>query len=248
MALSIDINCDLGEGCPNDAELMRLISSANIACGGHAGDIETMKQTIALAIENNVAVGAHPSYPDRENFGRTDMDHSFDEIVEIVTEQISALSEISSRLGTKLYHVKPHGALYNRSARDPEIAAAIAKAVFSFDKNLVLYGLAGSVSLSEAERAGLRTASEVFADRTYLPDGSLTPRSRPNALITDPRTAAGQAIQMVKEGRVITADGSPVSINAETICVHGDGKTAVPIAEEIRRSLLNEGIAIRRPE
>lgn len=245
MRHSIDINCDLGEGCPNDADLMRLISSANVACGAHAGDAGTMERTVALAIENNVAVGAHPGYPDLENFGRTDIDLAYDEIVDIVTGQINALSKICVRLGVRLHHVKPHGALYNRSAKDPQTAAAVAKAVIQFDRNLILFGLSGSSSINEAERIGLRTASEVFADRTYLSDGSLTPRSRTDALITDPGSASRQAIQMVSEGQVTATDGTAVPICAETICVHGDGDNAVVLAEAIRKSLLAEGIEIR---
>ncbi|HMO82287.1 MAG TPA: 5-oxoprolinase subunit PxpA [Pyrinomonadaceae bacterium] len=245
MRHSIDINCDLGEGSPNDADLMRLISSANVACGAHAGDAETMERTVALAIENNVAVGAHPGYPDLVNFGRAAMDLASEEIVDIVTGQIYAMSTICVRLGARLRHVKPHGALYNRSAKDAQTAAAVAKAVFQFDRNLILFGLSGSLSIAEAERVGLRTASEVFADRTYLSDGSLTPRSRADALIADPGSASRQAIQMVFERRVTATDGTPVPICAETICVHGDGDNAVALANSIRRSLLAEGIEIR---
>src|SRR5688500_3461846 len=193
--LTVDLNCDLGEGCENDAELMRYISSANVACGFHAGDEATMRKTVELAIENNVAVGAHPGYRDKENFGRQPMPISGREVFDIVVEQIELLNEICVSLGTSLHHVKPHGALYNQAARDQELAAAIAEAVIRADKNLILYGLSGSYLISEAASAGLRTASEVFADRTYQSDGSLTPRTEPNALIADAKDSVQQVLQ-----------------------------------------------------
>src|SRR5258708_1504031 len=177
--MHIDINCDMGEGVGNDAEIMSFISSANIACGFHAGDEETMKQTIELCIENNVAIGAHPSFYDRKNFGRTDMHLSADEIYDITILQLRAIDKISNKQGEKLSHVKPHGALYNMSAKSQEIAAVIAKAVKDFDEELILFGLSGSYSIMQAKALDLKTASEAFADRTYQDDGSLTPRSQP---------------------------------------------------------------------
>ena len=174
--LSIDLNCDLGEGCANDNEIMPLISSANIACGYHAGDEHTIEQTIKSALKNNVAVGAHPSFFDKENFGRKEFLLSEDEYYKLIIEQLSIIQKIAKKCGTKLHHVKPHGALYNVSAKNKSIANIIAKAVNDFDKNLILYGLSGSYSISEAEKYKLKTASEVFADRTYQSDGSLTPR------------------------------------------------------------------------
>ena len=243
--LSIDLNCDVGEGCGNDAELMKLVSSANIACGYHAGDRDTMLRTVDLAIENGVAIGAHPGYPDRENFGRTAMDMPPADVQKIVLDQISALAEIARAAGGKLSHVKPHGALYNQSARDPKLAEAIAAAVNSFDDQLTLFGLSGSCSISEAERTGLRTASEVFADRTYQTDGSLTPRSEANALIHDRERASTQVLDMIKYGRVRSVDAIMIPIVAETICIHGDGETAVEVARSIAGALARNQITIR---
>lgn len=237
----------MGEGCAGDAELIKFVSSANIACGFHAGDVETMKRTIDLAVENDVAVGAHPSYPDRKNFGRLNMQLQPSEVYEIVAEQIRTISEIAISSGTKLAHVKPHGALYNQAAKDSELAAAIALAVGDFDSELVLYGLSGSVSITEAKNLGLTTASEVFADRTYHSDGTLTPRTEPHALIDDPEKSAEQALDMVKYGRVRSNEGIMVRVVADTLCVHGDGPSAVDIAETIHRRLTHEGIHIAAP-
>ncbi len=242
--LSIDLNCDLGEGYPNDAALMDYISSVNIACGFHAGDYATMRATVRAAMEKGVAIGAHPSFPDRENFGRTAMQLSTDEIREIVTEQIQRLKIICDAEGGKLTHVKPHGALYNQSAKDRAVADAIAHAVIDFDDDLVLFGLSGSASIDEAKRLGLRTASEAFADRTYERDGSLTPRTEPNALITDTRSAADQAVRMISSGNVIAVSGEPVAIDADTICIHGDGDHALEFAAAIHKKLNENGIRI----
>ena len=234
---TVDLNSDMGEGCPNDAELMRYVSSANIACGYHAGDADTMRRTIDLALADRVAIGAHPGYRDRENFGRTTMSLPPEEVIDLVAEQIRSLEEICLQRGAKLHHVKPHGALYNQAAKDKDLAAAIAEAVTSFDSNLILYGLSGSYLISEAESAGLNTASEVFADRTYRPDGTLTPRSEPNALITNARQCVEQVIQMVESRTVTATDGSVIGIKADTICVHGDGENAVEFARAIRQAL-----------
>lgn len=243
--LSIDLNCDMGEGCGNDAELMRFVSSANIACGYHAGDADTMRRTVDLAIENDVVIGAHPGYRDRENFGRTVIRLSPDAVKEIVKEQIFALDEIAKAAGSKLGHIKPHGALYNQSAREPELAAAIAEGVAQYDKTLVLFGLSGSVSIDEGKRRGLRTASEVFADRTYRSDGSLTPRTEANALISDETAAVTQVMDMIKYGRVRTTNAIMISIVADTVCIHGDGEQAVTLASSIFHNLLNFGITVK---
>ena len=243
--LSIDLNCDVGEGCGNDAELLKLVSSANIACGYHAGDAETMKRTVHLAIENGVSIGAHPGYPDRKNFGRLAMELSLAEVEKIVIEQLAALAEIAKTSGGKLSHVKPHGALYNQSARDPELAKTIAAAVRSYDPDLTLFGLSGSSSIAEAEKIGLQTASEVFADRTYQTDGSLTPRSDPNALIHDRERASVQVLDMIKYGRVRSVDAIMIPIVAETVCIHGDGENAVEVARSISAALVRNNIAIR---
>lgn len=242
---TIDINCDLGEGCANDAELMSYISSANIACGAHAGDAATMLRTAELALKHSVAIGAHPGYRDQENFGRTNLSLTLDEVQALVTEQIEAMAEICERLGARMHHVKPHGALYNQAAKDTKLAAAIAEAVKAFDPELVLYGLSGSVSITEAENIGLRTASEVFADRTYQNDGSLTPRSQPNALITSVEASAEQVLNMAKYSRVRTVDAIMFHIKADTVCIHGDGDHALEFAEAIHSALTDNGFQIQ---
>jgi UPF0271 protein len=246
MTLRVDLNCDLGEGCVNDAELMNYISSANIACGAHAGDIDTMRRTVELALKNNVAIGAHPGYGDREHFGRLPQELGRDALIDLVTDQIAALQIVCNEFGTSLQHVKPHGALYNQSANEPELAAAIAEAVKAVDPKLILFGLAASHSITEAQRIGLRIASEVFADRTYKSDGSLTPRTEPNALITDAKTAIVQVLDMVKYGRVRSLDAIMVAMNPDTICIHGDGPHAVGFAKAINQNLIKNGIEIRR--
>lgn len=245
MAKIVDLNCDMGEGCGNDAELMRYVSSANIACGYHAGDEDTMRRTVHLALKNNVAIGAHPGYKDRENFGRNPQDISLKEAADIVTEQITILKNISDQAGAVISHVKPHGALYNQSAQDLKLAAAIAQAVYDFDPKLILFGLSGSVSISEAKKIGLKTASEVFADRTYQNDGSLTPRTRDDALIDNVDSAALQALKMVSDGVVNSTDGKIFELTADTICIHGDGPHAVEFAKAIRDKLLESQIEIR---
>lgn len=243
--MKIDLNCDMGEGCGNDAELLDLVSSANIACGYHAGDAATMRRTAEMAVEKGVAVGAHPGYNDRENFGRTEMFLSPKEVYTLITDQIGAMNETAVAVGTRLNHVKPHGALYNQAARDRELAAAIAEAVATFDKDLILFGLSGTVCITEAERCGLTAASEVFADRTYRNDGSLTPRTEPDALIDNDSDAVRQALQMVRNRRVTASDGSIVPVRAETICLHGDGPHAVNFAHAIRATLEKKGVTIR---
>lgn len=245
MRFSIDLNCDLGEGYGNDAELMPLISSANIACGYHAGDADTMKRTVELAIKHNVAIGAHPGYADRENFGRTPLNLPAAEVEDLVSDQIAALSRIAQAAGSRLKHVKPHGALYNQSAKDPELAAVIAKAVKQVDAKLVLFGLSGSHSISAAERIGLRTASEVFADRTYQNDGTLTPRTDAHAMISDENIAVEQVLDMIKYDRVRSTDAIMIRIIADTVCIHGDGVKAVEFASLMRRKFEEYKISVR---
>ena len=242
---TVDINCDMGESIGNDEAIMPFISSSNIACGYHAGDEETMKRTIDLCLKYNVVIGTHPSFPDRENFGRTDMHLPSSQVYEMVVKQIRLLDEIANTAGTSLHHVKPHGALYNMAARSSQLAAIIVLAVKDVNEKLILYGLSGSHLISKAKAIGLKTASEVFADRTYLDNGKLTPRSNPNALISDADKAVQQTLQMVKEGNVTTVTGKIIPIIAETICIHGDGKYAVTFAKQIHESLEKEGIKIR---
>ncbi len=237
---SIDLNCDLGEGAGHDAELMPLITSANIACGAHAGDEATMRATVALAQKHGVAIGAHPGFADRENFGRRELALSPAVVRTLVTEQIAALRGLAP-----LRHVKPHGALYNLAARDATVAEAIAEAVHAVDPGLILFGLAGSELLRAGRSRGLHVAGEVFADRTYQRDGSLTPRSRPDALISDEAAAVDQVLRMVREGVVRATDGTEVSIAADTVCVHGDGPQAVAFVRRLKRELRDAGLEIR---
>lgn len=228
----------MGEGIGNDELIMPYITSANIACGYHAGDESTMHQTILLAQKYTVNIGAHPSFLDRENFGRTEIKKSPQEVYELVFKQIKILQKIAADNNATVHHVKPHGALYNMAAKDKVLARTIAEALKDSDENLVLFGLSNSFLISEAKAIGLKTASEVFADRTYQDDGSLTPRTQPNALIEDTDEAIQQVLMMVKQGKVKTVSGKEISIVAETICIHGDGKNAVEFAKEIR-TLLN---------
>ncbi len=251
--LSVDLNCDMGEGfgpwpMGNDAALMKYISSANIACGFHAGDASTMRRTVELAVENGVAIGAHPGFPDLQGFGRRNMSLSPSEIYDQVLYQVAALKGICEANDANLHHVKPHGALYNQAAKDREMADAIAAAVRRVDDRLVMYGLSGSLLIAAARDVGLPTASEVFADRTYQTDGSLTPRSRADALISDTSTAARQAVQMIEKQTVIATTGEAVHLDVQTICIHGDGERAVEFAAEIRRELDNRGIAVKAPQ
>jgi len=228
-----------------DAELMNFVSSVNIACGFHAGDASVIRKTIETAIEKGVAIGAHPSFPDLQGFGRREMKMSAREIFDTVLYQIAAVKGICESLGGRLHHVKPHGALYNQAAKDADSARAVGDAVKAIDANLILYGLSNSFLIAEAEKIGLKTASEVFADRTYQSDGNLTPRSEPNALITDSSAAIAQVLQMISTQSVTATNGETVPIKAETVCIHGDGEHALEFAETIRRRLFVEKILIQ---
>ncbi|MEI9944302.1 MAG: 5-oxoprolinase subunit PxpA [Chitinophagaceae bacterium] len=243
--VSIDINCDMGEGMATDEAIMPYIGSANIACGYHAGDADTMKRTIELCLKYNVAIGAHPSFFDRENFGRHEMDIAESEMYDLITQQLFIINEIADTFDATISHVKPHGALYNMSAKNKTIAKTIAHTVKDFNKELVLFGLSGSHSISEAKAAGLKTANEVFADRTYQDDGSLTPRKEPNALIEDAVRAAGQVLQMIKEKTITSGTRKKIAILADTICIHGDGKHAVEFAKIISENLKKNNIVIK---
>jgi len=230
---------------PHDAALMPFISSANIACGYHAGDKNTMLRTIELCVQHSVAIGAHPGFQDKPNFGRNPIQLSQKALYDLIIDQLQELNEICKIEGAVLHHVKPHGALYNMAAGDKEMSKMIALAVFDFNPKLIYYGLSGSVMLAEAKRFGLQTAHEAFADRTYLPDGSLTSRNDEHALIKDESVAMKQALQMIKEGKVETIDHTFIPIQAETICIHGDGEFAVQFAKTIHQQLKQEGIIIR---
>jgi 5-oxoprolinase (ATP-hydrolysing) subunit A len=243
----IDLNCDLGEGYASDALLMPYISSANIACGYHAGDADTMKRTVELCLQYGVAIGAHPSYPDRENFGRIDMIGKGlreDDLPEILAAQINTLAEICKASGAVLHHVKPHGALYNRAAWDGGVAGYIASTINDIDPSLIFYGQSGSEMETEAGSYELAFMREVFADRTYEDDGRLRARSQPDALITDTHKCITQVLQMIREGKVTTITGKAISMKAETVCLHGDGAHAVDFAKAIHSELTGKGIII----
>ncbi len=233
-----DINCDMGEGAGNDALLMPCITSACIACGYHAGDADTMQQTVALALQHGVRIGAHPSFPDREHFGRREMTMDDATLYRIITEQVKALQQITQAAGAALKYVKPHGALYNMSAKDAGLAAVIAQAVKDIDPALVLFGLSGSHSIQAAKAIGLQTAAEAFADRSYQDDGSLTPRSQPGALIDTASRALQQVQQIIEEAKVTTRSGKIIPLQADTICIHGDGPHAVEFAQTIYQAFI----------
>jgi 5-oxoprolinase (ATP-hydrolysing) subunit A len=241
----IDLNCDLGEGAGHDAELMPLITSANIACGGHAGDAGTMRATAELAAGQGVAIGAHPGFEDRKNFGRSELTLPTGEVFILVTRQVRALANTVRALGRGLAHVKPHGGLYNLAARDRRVADEIAQAVWEISPQLILVGLAGSQSLAAARARGLAVASEAFADRGYGSSGSLLPRSQPGAVIADPALAATQGLRLAREGRVRAVDGTDLAVRADTLCLHGDGPEAVAFARRLRTELEAAGIGLR---
>lgn len=243
----IDLNCDMGEGLDNDAAIMPFISSANIACGYHAGNADTMKKTVSLAANHHVAIGAHPGFADLENFGRSEQQLSDAALYDLVSTQVYALQIICRAQGVPLQHVKPHGALYNMAARTPAMAAVIAKAVKDVDSRLRLFGLSSSALISEAAAAGLKTVSEVFADRTYQDDGSLTPRSQPGAMIENETLAIQQVLQMVTRQEVTARSGKTIPLKAETICIHGDGPHALEYARAIHAALLHHHLTIQHP-
>jgi len=237
----------MGEGYPHDADIMPFISSVNIACGYHAGDENTMQATIALAGKYGVAIGAHPSYPDRENFGRTDMWVQPEALTTLIAAQIRLLQRLCSRAGLTLHHVKPHGALYNRAATDKVTAASICAAIRETDPDLLLYGLSGSVMETTAHQYQLRFVAEVFADRTYQDNGLLTPRKEPGALIEDTHLAVQQALQLVTNGTAYTLNKQLVPVKTETICIHGDGAHAVAFAKAIHHALQQHQVNIAAP-
>jgi len=249
MRKKVDLNCDLGESfgmykIGNDEQIIPLITSANIACGFHASDPVVMTDTIKLAKINNTSIGAHPGFPDLQGFGRRNMYLTFDEIKTSVQYQISALQGMAHAKGLKLQHVKPHGALYNMAAEDELIAQAICEAVIEIDKNLILLGLSGSLLIKKAKNLGLKTAEEVFADRAYNPNGSLVSRNHPEALINDEEHAAKRVFRMIKEGKVLSITGDDIPIQADSICVHGDGENALKMVETIRKYLIKNDILI----
>ncbi|HEX4986196.1 MAG TPA: 5-oxoprolinase subunit PxpA [Burkholderiales bacterium] len=246
---TLDLNCDMGEGLGawkmgDDEALLEHVTSANIACGFHAGDPGIMRRIVGLALDKGVAVGAHPSLPDLQGFGRRNMSVSAQEAYDMVLYQVGAAAAFVQARGARLSHVKPHGALYNLAAKDEKLAQAIAAAVRDFDPRLVLYGLSGSALVRAGADAGLRTAAEVFADRTYQADGSLTPRSQPDALIDGADAAVAQVRRMVAEGRVRSRQGTDAAVQADTLCIHGDAPGAVEFAKRIRAALAADGVRV----
>ncbi len=247
--LKIDLNCDMGEIPEAIADgrqlaLMRSITSANVACGGHAGDSETMRATIEQALRSGVAIGAHPGYADRDNFGRLELKMSSAEVANSMYEQVRALAQVAESCGARVIHVKPHGALYNQAVKDRELAGAIADGVARWNRGVVLVGLAGSPMLEVFREAGFAVAAEAFADRRYEPDGTLRSRKFEDALIRDPESAARQALGMVERGVVRASNGNEVTVAAQTICIHGDTPGAPAIAAEVARVLRESGVIL----
>jgi UPF0271 protein len=247
--LKMDLNCDMGElpeaiADGTQESLMTSLTSANIACGGHAGDEHTMKTTVEQALRWKLAIGAHPGYPDRANFGRLELKLPAKEIADSVYEQVRALAEVAARCGARLAHVKPHGALYNQAVRNRELARAIAEGVARWSRDVVLMGLAGSLMLDIFREAGFAVAAEAFADRRYEPDGTLRSRKFEDALIRDPAEAGRQALSIVERSAVIASDGSEVAVDALTICIHGDTPGAPEIAAAVARTLRQAGVTL----
>ena len=247
--VKIDLNCDLGESfgaytIGMDDKVIPLISSCNIACGYHASDPLVMKKTVEMAAKAGIGIGAHPGFPDLMGFGRRNMNVSPAEASAYVTYQLGALYAFARSAGVKLQHVKPHGALYNMAGKNYDLALAIAKAVQSFDPSLILMGLAGSQSVKAAQDIGLPVANEVFADRAYMPDGSLMPRTMEGAVIHDERLAISRVVRMVMEHKVTACDGTDIEIIPDSVCVHGDNVKALAFVTEIRKALEAEGVTI----
>lgn len=240
----IDFNCDLGEGCGNDAAIVPYISSASIACGGHAGDDATMRATLRLCRLHGVAAGAHPGYADRERFGRRELALPPDDIATLIRTQLTRLAAIAGEEGVRLSHVKPHGALYNLAARDRAVADAIATAVAAFDASLILFGLSGSALTAAGSAAGLRVAHEAFAERGYASDGQLLPRGAPGAVIQSLEAAIAQARALATSGTVTSVDGHRLNLRADTLCLHGDRRDAVAFARSLRQALESDMVRI----
>jgi UPF0271 protein len=247
MKLTVDINADLGEGSGHDNELFELITSANIATGFHAGNSDTMHRAVCAANEHGVAVGAHPSFFDRENFGRKELNISNEEVFDAVAYQLGIFQAIAAAAHVQPKHVKPHGALYNMAVRDERLADAIARAIASVDLNLILFAPDNSELARAGEAHGLQIARELFADRNYLNDGWLVPRTRPDALLRDSKEAAQRVLRMLREGKVRSVEGRDVDVRGDTICVHSDTPGAVEFARELRAQLEGEGVRISAP-
>lgn len=250
-ALRIDLNADVGESfgarrIGDDEPIFRYVTSANVACGFHAGNPSIIAATITAAAARHVSVGAHPSYPDAAGFGRQTMEMALDDLRSLIVYQVGAVAAIARLLGARITHVKPHGALYNDAARNAALATAVADAVASYDRNLILVGLAGSLSTAAGKAAGLRVAAEAFCDRAYEADGTLRPRSMPDALIEDPKQAAAQAVEIALKKQVRTSQGHVIKVNAQTLCVHGDSPAAIAKALAIRAALTQAGVLLTK--
>jgi UPF0271 protein len=246
--LSLDLNADLGEGAGQDDALLGLVTSASIACGFHAGSPAMMRASLLAAQAARVAVGAHPSFQDRENFGRREIAISADDIFALAAYQIGAFAALAASVGIRPQHVKPHGALYNMAARDESVADAIARAIAAIDKRLILFAPGASALSRAGEAQELRVACEVFADRNYLADGSLVPRSRPDALLHDPIEGAERVLRMLAHGTVRAVDGTEIAVRVDTVCIHGDTPAAVEFARNLRSELATAGVILSPPK
>lgn len=250
MARTIDLNCDMGESfgvwtLGNDLEVLPYVTSANIACGFHGGDPGVMRRTVAAALRHGVALGAHPGLPDLMGFGRRVMDISPREVYDLVVVQVGALAGVAASQGASLHHVKAHGALYNMASRNRELATAIAQAVRDVDASLILYALASTVQVEVAQELGLAVAQEVFADRSYQSDGSLTSRKEPDAMIVDADVSVRQVLRMLEQGKVGTVQGEDIAVSPDTLCIHGDQPGAAVFARTIRQALDEAGVKVR---
>lgn len=247
----IDLNCDLGEAAEPaqwdvESRVLAHVTSVNIACGVHAGDPDLMRRTVQLALTHGVAIGAHPGLRDRDGRGRRERTLTVVEVENLIAYQVGALAGICALLGANVTHVKPHGALYSMAACDRQLADAVARAIVAVDRRLILVGLAGSELIAAGKRAGLITAEEAFVDRAYQPDGSLVPRDRPGAVIHDEATVITRALSLARDGTVTSLDGLPVSVRADTLCLHGDTPGADRLARAVRNALTNAGIRVAR--
>lgn len=238
----VDLNSDLGEGAKCDGDIIPLITGANIACGFHAGDSVLMSKTIDICVANGVSFGAHPGYPDKENFGRTNMDVTPEEVYDFTLYQLGAMGAVAKAKGVRPEHVKPHGAMYNMAAKNHELALAIAKAVRDYDPGLILLALSGSEMIKAAKETGIKYASEVFADRAYEADGTLRARSLEGSMITDENEAIERVIRMIKEGKVRAYTGEDIDIEAHSVCVHGDSAKALDFVKALNKSFEENGI------
>ena len=244
--LNIDINCDMGEGMGNESYIMPFISSANIACGGHTGNADTIKRTIEIALEHNVAIGAHPSYYDRENFGRISQFISVLELAELIAEQYYLFEKIANEMGAPIHHVKLHGALYNDCAKDPLLSKTFVQTIQAIDPTLIIYGLSGSYTIQEAIMNGQPFYREAFADRSYQKNGQLTPRHLAHAMLEEEEQVIQQVIRLTKENKVVSLQGDIIDLKLDTICIHGDGPNATAFSASIFEALKNHHIEIKK--